>query len=90
MATGQFANVIDPLNAESRFGAELVYNPNTVVLDFLKLPFGAFAQTPNEVAVANQLDKVDADPREANLISFLNGQPLANYRETLKRSLRTA
>jgi fibronectin-binding autotransporter adhesin len=61
--SGQFDNVLDPFST-SLVSAELVYFPNSVVLEFAS-NFTAFAQTPNELAVATQLDRVAFDPREA-------------------------
>jgi outer membrane autotransporter protein len=71
--SGQFANVLDPFLA--RLG--LVYQPNSVVLEFAS-SFTAFAQTPNELAVAAQLDKVAFDLREAQLLSFMHNEPIGN------------
>jgi outer membrane autotransporter protein len=73
--SGQFANVVDPFS--SLTGLELVYLPDVVVLEFGS-DFRAFAQTPNQLAVATQLDAVAFDPRETHLISFLQNEPLGN------------
>jgi autotransporter-associated beta strand protein len=73
--TGQFDNVLDPFSP--LFVLDLIYQPNSVVLGFAS-NFAAFAQTPNQQAVAAQLDKVASDPREAQLISFLLSEPTAN------------
>jgi hypothetical protein len=56
---------------------ELVYQPNSVLLEFAS-NFTAFGQTPNQLAVAKQLDKVAFDPREAQLLSFLQNEPIGN------------
>ena len=74
--SGQFANVLDPFST-SLISPELVYFPNSVVLEFAS-DFTAFAQTPNQRAVAIQLDAVAFDPRETQLISFLQNEPLGN------------
>ena len=73
--SGQFANVLDPFS--SPIALEVVYLPNSVVLEFAS-NFTAFAQTPNQLAVATQLDGVAFDPRETQLISFLQNEPLGN------------
>ncbi len=73
--SGQFANVLDPFS--SVIGLALVYLPNSVLLEFAS-NFTAFAQTPNQLAVAAQLDRVAFDPREAQLISFLRSEPVGN------------
>jgi hypothetical protein len=54
--SGQFAHVLDPFSP--LLGLELVYQPNSVVLEFAS-DFTAFAGTPNQRAVAAQLDSVD-------------------------------
>src|SRR5271165_3406159 len=74
--SGQFANVLDPFST-SLISPVLVYFPNSVVLEFAS-DFAAFAQTPNQRAVAIQLDAVAFDPRETQLISFLQNEPLGN------------
>ncbi len=74
--SGQFANVLDPFST-SLISPELVYFPNSVVLEFAS-NFTAFAKTPNELAVAAQLDRVAFDPRETQLLSFLQNEPIGN------------
>jgi subtilase-type serine protease len=66
--SGKFVNVFDPFSP--LIPMELVYGQNTLVLD-VSPDFVAFAQTFNQLAVAKQLDAVALDPREVNLISFL-------------------
>ena len=73
--SGQFANVLDPFSSLIRL--DVVYQPNSVVLEFAS-DFTAFAQTSNQRAVARQLDAVAFDPRETQLISFLQNEPLGN------------
>jgi len=41
--------------------------------------FSSFALTPNQSAAANLLDAVQLDPKAANLISFLNTEPFADF-----------
>jgi outer membrane autotransporter protein len=72
--SGQFANVLDPF---SSIALDVVYQPNSVLLEFAS-DFTAFAQTPNQLAVATQLDAVAFDPRETQLISFLQNEPIGN------------
>jgi autotransporter-associated beta strand protein/YVTN family beta-propeller protein len=73
--SGQFAHVLDPFSP--LIALDLVYGPNSVVLEFAS-NFAQFALTPNQLAVASQLDRVAFDPREALLIAFLQNQPVAN------------
>jgi outer membrane autotransporter protein len=73
--SGQFAEVVGSFAV---FSLDLLYGQNTVVLEFSGTDFAAFAQTPNQLTVAKQLDHVAADPRESELISFLENEPLAN------------
>jgi outer membrane autotransporter protein len=73
--SGRFANALDPFG--SLIGLELVYQPDAVLLEFPS-DFTAFARTPNQQAVAAQLDAVAFDPREAPLLAFLQNEPLGN------------
>jgi outer membrane autotransporter protein len=73
--SGRFASALDQFS--SLIGLELVYEPNAVVLEFPS-DFMAFARTPNQLAVAAQLDRVAFDPRVAPLLSFLQNEPLGN------------
>ena len=73
--SGEFANV---LNGFSVFRTELLYGSNSVILDFLSALFTPFAKTPNQIAVANALDRVSTDPRESSLLSFLYREPTIN------------
>jgi fibronectin-binding autotransporter adhesin len=74
--SGQFASVLDPFSALVL--TDLVYGQNALLLEFSGTDFAALAQTPNQLAVAKQLDAVAQDPREANLISFLESEQIAN------------
>jgi YVTN family beta-propeller protein/autotransporter-associated beta strand protein len=74
--TGKFANVVDPLSAGPGTFADLVYGANSLSLEFLN--FESLAQTPNQLAVAKQLDNLAQDSREAKLISFLANEPIGN------------
>jgi YVTN family beta-propeller protein/autotransporter-associated beta strand protein len=73
--SGQFASALNPF--DSLIGLELVYQPDSVLLEFPS-DFTAFARTPNQQAVAAQLDAVAFDPREAPLLAFLQNEPLGN------------
>jgi outer membrane autotransporter protein len=73
--SGRFASALNPF--DSLIGLELVYQPDSVVLEFPS-DFTAFARTPNQQAVAAQLDAVAFDPREAQLLAFLQNEPLGN------------
>jgi YVTN family beta-propeller protein/autotransporter-associated beta strand protein len=73
--SGEFANV---LNGFSLFRTELLYGSNSVILDFLSALFAPFAKTPNQIAVANALDRVSTDPRESSLLSFLYREATIN------------
>lgn len=73
--SGKFANV---LNGFSVFRTNLLYGSNSVILDFLSALFTPFAKTPNQIAVANALDRVATDPRESSLQSFLEREPTIN------------
>jgi outer membrane autotransporter protein len=73
--SGEFANV---LNGFSAFRIELLYGSNSVILDFLSALFTPFAKTPNQIAVANVLDRVSTGPRESSLLSFLEREPTIN------------
>jgi outer membrane autotransporter protein len=76
--SGQFADIVDSFNGLPRSVIELFYGTNTFVLEVFQAPFTSFALTPNQAAVANQLDKVQGDPRAAQLIGFLDGEPNTN------------
>jgi outer membrane autotransporter protein len=85
VVTGRFATLQNPF-ADT---VELVYARQSVTLEFLKLntppavvtttDFSSFAFTPNQQAAAHLLDATQLDPRAANLISFFNQEPFANY-----------
>lgn len=66
----------------------LIYGPNSVVLEFAS-DFTAFAKSFNQLAVAVELDRVAFDPREEQLISFLENQPLTKLSSEFEKSHRT-
>jgi outer membrane autotransporter protein len=76
--SGQFAQVLNPFPVPPRATFEFIYLPNSFVLELVPMPFALFALTPNELAVAKQLDKVRPDVREAKLIAFMDAEPTPN------------
>jgi uncharacterized protein YhjY with autotransporter beta-barrel domain len=66
---------------------DVVYLPNTVVLEGVQGSFAEFASifldTPNALAVGAALDSAVGDPRAAELIGFLNRQSIRELREDL-------
>jgi outer membrane autotransporter protein len=54
------------------------YDLDDISLTLDQVAFKTFALTPNQFAVASNLDRVVGDPRATNLIAFLNNEPLAN------------
>jgi YVTN family beta-propeller protein/autotransporter-associated beta strand protein len=73
--SGEFANFV---NGFSVFRTELLYASNSVIVDFLSALFTPFAKTPNQIAVADALDRVSTDPRESSLLNFLYREPTTN------------
>jgi outer membrane autotransporter protein len=80
--SGKFANFNDPFNPV--ISLELVYGPNSVVLEFGS-DFASLAETPNERAAANLLDRVAHNPKAAESINFLFNEPLSNLPGDLER-----
>jgi autotransporter-associated beta strand protein len=77
MVSGRFAQFVDPFATGPGFTiAGLVYEPNSVLLEFRTA--ASFALTPNQFAAASLLDSVHVDPKVANLISFFDQEPFAN------------
>ena len=81
--TGQFTTLDDPLKGNYALQLAALYQPNQVNLITLQDSFVPFALTPNQRAVARNLDtfsgflgdKLNGDPRETNLITFLDAIP---------------
>jgi outer membrane autotransporter protein len=74
---GRFGQFVDPFGPQAGFTiSELVYGPNSVVLEFRTA--SSFALTVNQLAAASLIDSTHLDPRVANLISFLDSEPVAN------------
>jgi autotransporter-associated beta strand protein len=74
--SGRFAQVVDSLAGPGFTFANLVYEPDAVLLEFRTA--ASFALTPNQLAAASLIDAVHLEPSAANLMSFLSAQPLAN------------
>ncbi len=69
--TGTFSAISGTIANSAATAAALIYSPNSVTLTFLQLPFAGFAQTPNQVAVAN------ATQSNPTLTTGLNTVPTA-------------
>ena len=88
--SGKFSTVVNPFAINGTIiGTELIYEANDVLLGLTQnsfLQLAALARlTPNQRAVAEALDRVASDPREAKLIGFLNGEPLGNLPADFER-----
>ncbi len=85
VVSGRFGQFIDPFSSvEPEFTiAGLVYNSNSVVLEFRTA--ASFALTPNQFAAASLVDAVHLEPAAANLISFLNTEPFDNLPGDLEK-----
>jgi outer membrane autotransporter protein len=71
--SGLFDDFEDLIGAPYAFRMELVYGSDHVTLVTLQESFAQFAGgTSNQQSVAAALDEVASDPREAELIGFLN------------------
>jgi len=76
--TGEFAAVEDPLKGNYALELHTIYTAHSVVLQTAQDSFLQFALTPNQRAVARNLDSFSGldsgfeDPRGAELIEFLN------------------
>lgn len=76
--TGTFAT-IDSSGFNTVVMPTVVYNPNDVMVVFVQGSFAGIGDlTPNQQAVADNLDEAAGDPRAADLIFFLNTEPLGN------------
>jgi autotransporter-associated beta strand protein len=80
---GTFSNV----NTGTILGGQLLYEGNVVIFEFTQGSFVSLATpgspnftglTPNQTAVAANLDTVLNDPRAGALIGFLDNEPLGN------------
>jgi outer membrane autotransporter protein len=52
--------------------------PSTPTTVIATINFASFALTPNELAAANLVDRVELNPKAANLIAFLFQEPVGN------------
>jgi outer membrane autotransporter protein len=76
VVSGRFAQFIDPFSTVGFTIAGLVYNSNSVLLEFRTA--ASFALTPNQSAAASLIDAVHLEPGAAKLIAFLNTEPFAD------------
>jgi T5SS/PEP-CTERM-associated repeat protein len=53
----------------------LIYSPTTMTLQWLQLPFLPFAMTPNQQAVARNLDSTATDPRTKAAMDYIDYLP---------------
>jgi outer membrane autotransporter protein len=80
--SGAFATFLDPFSALLR--PRLIYGPDSVVLAFSS-DFTAFALTPNQKAAARLLNAIQFNAKAAELIAFLDKEPLSNLPGDLER-----
>jgi outer membrane autotransporter protein len=73
--SGTFATLLDPFSALLR--PRLIYGPDAVVLAFSS-DFTAFALTPNQKAAARLLNAIQFNAKAADLVAFLEKEPLSN------------
>lgn len=91
--SGTFSTAVNPFATGALLGMNVIYEANDVLLTFTQntvtqalaavSPFTTV--TPNQTAVARALDKVLADPRAAQVINFLNSEPLGRIPGDLDR-----
>jgi autotransporter-associated beta strand protein len=75
--SGQFSDVDNPFTTGTSIGLDLIYLADQVLLEAVQTSFGDIAGlTPNQKSVGRALDKVAFNPKETELISFLNSQSL--------------
>ena len=88
VVSGQFGQFVNPYTSGPGFtSVELIYGLDSVLLRFLNsgppvvttIDFSSFALTRNQRAAAGLLDAVQTDTRAANLISFFQKEPFANF-----------
>ncbi|AHF90605.1 autotransporter [Opitutaceae bacterium TAV5] len=70
-AAGGVAGTFNPVTGSAAIDATVTYNANDVTVSFTQLDFAGFAETPNQIAVANA---AQLDPA---LTAALNGVPTA-------------
>ena len=74
--TGTFSTVTGSFGVMLR--PEAIYEANDVLIEFVLGSFNIGGLTTNQAAIANNLDAAMADMRAADLIDFLNAEPMAN------------
>jgi autotransporter-associated beta strand protein len=75
---GTFSSIDNPFSTGTLLDARVVYEANDVALVFALASFDIGGLTPNQKAVADNLDNAANDPAAAPLINFLQGEPLGN------------
>lgn len=76
--SGIFSSIDNPFATGTLLDARVVYEANDVVLEFALGSFNIGGLTPNQKAVADNLDDAANDPAAAPLINFLQGEPMGN------------
>lgn len=81
-ATSGVSGTFAAVDLGTIMGAKVIYDPNDVQLEFQQGSFANFALlsnlTPNQTAVAQDLDIVSQGSGNSALITFLNNEPLGN------------
>jgi outer membrane autotransporter protein len=80
--SGTFSSSVNPF---STLGMKVIYEANDVLLSFTQSSFVPYARTPNQKSAATALDGIAADPRAAQVVSFLNSEPLSSIPGDLDR-----
>ncbi len=75
---GQFATVMDDFTSQTLVTPEVIYEADDVALLFAQASFLIPGLTPNQQAVAANLNKSIGDPRAADLLNFLDTELIAN------------
>ena len=73
--TGNFTSIVNPLANALTFTSSYDASDFTLSVTAIQNSFTPFAQNPNQLAVARNLNNVASDPRETALISYLNNLP---------------
>ena len=75
---GTFATIQNDFSTSGTIvGSQIIFLPDSVVLEATQGSFIPICQTPNDMAVGAALDSAVGDPRAAPLIEFLDSQPLS-------------
>jgi len=79
--SGVFSTVSNPFATGTFLNTAVVYGPTSVSLEMEQGSFAQYAKyarlSPNDQSIGSALDKVAFDPREKNLIAYLDGEPLS-------------